>query len=224
MDYQALADLLYPDLAHDCAYYEALYPERDLPEGAMVTRFAPSPTGYLHLGGVYQVMCDERLAHRSGGVFMLRIEDTDSKRELADGVRVILDGIENGEISSEAEAGVNVLLRASFRPEFLNRLDEIVFFKPLTKDNISRIVDLLLNEITERLSEKRLKLEVTSAAKDYIAEAGYDPVYGARPLKRLIQSELETAVARFIIRSDPAPDSTVIVDYNGAELFAEGRE
>ena len=140
------------------------------------------------------------------------------------GSDLILDGIENGEISSEAEAGVNALLRASFRPEFLNRLDEIVFFKPLTKDNISRIVDLLLNEITERLSEKRLKLEVTSAAKDYIAEAGYDPVYGARPLKRLIQSELETAVARFIIRSDPAPDSTVIVDYNGAELFAEGRE
>ena len=140
------------------------------------------------------------------------------------GSDLILDGIENGEISSEAEAGVNALLRASFRPEFLNRLDEIVFFKPLTKDDISRIVDLLLNEITERLSEKRLKLEVTSAAKDYIAEAGYDPVYGARPLKRLIQSELETAVARFIIRSDPAPDSTVIVDYNGAELFAEGRE
>ena len=94
MDYQALAELLYPALEHDCAYYEALYPERELPAGAKVTRFAPSPTGYLHLGGVYQVMCDERLAHLSGGVFMLRIEDTDSKRELADGVRVILDGIE----------------------------------------------------------------------------------------------------------------------------------
>ena len=93
MNYQALAELLYPNVQHDCDYYEAKYPERNLPEGAKVLRFAPSPTGYLHLGGVYQVMCDERLAHLSGGVFMLRIEDTDSKRELADGIRVITDGI-----------------------------------------------------------------------------------------------------------------------------------
>ena len=93
MDYQTLAELLYPGLAHDCAYYEEKYPPRSLPEGARVTRFAPSPTGYLHLGGIYQVMCDERLAHLSDGAFMLRIEDTDSKRELTDGVKVILDGI-----------------------------------------------------------------------------------------------------------------------------------
>jgi len=93
MDYQALAELLYPHTEHDCDYYEALYPERDIPEGAKVTRFAPSPTGYLHLGGAYQVMCDQRLAALSKGVFMLRIEDTDSKRELTDGVRVITQGI-----------------------------------------------------------------------------------------------------------------------------------
>lgn len=107
MDYQALAELLYPNLQHDCDYYEKLYPERDLPEGARVTRFAPSPTGYLHLGGVYQVMCDERLAHRSNGVFMLRIEDTDSKRELADGIRVICDGVAKFGIKIDEGVGID---------------------------------------------------------------------------------------------------------------------
>ena len=125
----------------------------------------------------------------------------------------ILDGIqENGEISKEAIDNVNVLLKASFRPEFLNRLDEIVFYKPLQKENIGKIVDLMLEDLKYRLSGKNLSLEVTEAAKDYIIEKGYDPNYGARPLKRLIQSEVETLIAKEIIKKDIPAGSVLKVD------------
>ena len=125
----------------------------------------------------------------------------------------ILEGIqENGEISKEAIDSVNDLLKANFRPEFLNRLDEIVFYKPLQKENIGKIVDLMLEDLKYRLSGKNLKLEVSEAAKDYIIEKGYDPNYGARPLKRLIQSEVETLIAREIIKKDIAAGTTLKID------------
>ena len=125
----------------------------------------------------------------------------------------ILDGIqENGEISKEAIDSVNDLLKASFRPEFLNRLDEIVFYKPLQKENIGKIVDLMLKDLKYRLSGKNLSLEVSEEAKDYIIEKGYDPNYGARPLKRLIQSEVETLIAKEIIKKDIPAGSVLKVD------------
>ena len=131
----------------------------------------------------------------------------------------ILDGIqENGEISKEAIDSVNDLLKASFRPEFLNRLDEIVFYKPLQKENIGKIVDLMLKDLKYRLSGKNLSLEVSEAAKDYIIEKGYDPNYGARPLKRLIQSEVETLIAKEIIKKDIPAGSVLKVDETGGKL------
>lgn len=137
------------------------------------------------------------------------------------GSDIILDGIEdNGEISDEARNNVDMLLKRSFRPEFLNRLDEIVFYKPLTRENISGIVELLIKDIAKRLEDKRLKLVVTDAAKTYIADKGYDPIYGARPLKRFLQSSVETAVAKIIIAEDPEPDSTIEIDSDGNSLKA----
>ena len=131
----------------------------------------------------------------------------------------ILEGIkENGEISKEAIDSVNELLKANFRPEFLNRLDEIVFYKPLQKENIGKIVDLMLEDLRYRLSGKNLLLEVTETAKNYIIEKGYDPNYGARPLKRLIQSEVETLIAREIIKKDIAVGSTLKVDEVAGKL------
>jgi len=131
----------------------------------------------------------------------------------------ILDGItESGEISEEARDSVHALLKRSFRPEFLNRMDEIVFYKPLTKENIRGIVDLLLADLAGRLSDRRLSLTVTDAAKTHIADAGYDPVYGARPLKRYLQTHLETKIARKILKDDPEPDTVLTADFNGTEL------
>ncbi len=129
------------------------------------------------------------------------------------GSDLILDGIDaDGALSAQAKEGVTQLLRRSFRPEFLNRLDETVFFKPLTRDNIRNIVELLLADLRRRMEEKQLTLNVTDAAKDVIIETAYDPIYGARPLKRFIQSQLETLVARTIIRDDPAPETVMTVD------------
>ena len=133
------------------------------------------------------------------------------------GSDLILEGIgENGEISDEAREGVNQLLRRSFRPEFLNRLDEIVFYKPLTRENIRGIVDLLAADL-----QKQLTVTLTDAAKDYLIAKGYDPIYGARPLKRLLQTEVETLLARWIIAEDPAPDTHITVDYDGTKLTAK---
>ncbi len=129
----------------------------------------------------------------------------------------ILDGIEGGEISESARARVDALLKQSFRPEFLNRLDEIVYYKPLTKTEIAGVVDLMLAGLRARLADRQLTLHVTDAAKQAIVDGGYDPVYGARPLKRYIQQKVETLAARHIIRDDPAPGSTLTVDAeNGA--------
>jgi len=135
------------------------------------------------------------------------------------GSDIILEGISpNGEISKEARDAVSELLKRSFRPEFLNRLDEIVFYKPLTKENVMAIMDLLVADFAKRLAEKQLKVTLTDAAKRYLIDTGYDPMYGARPLKRLLQSKVETLVARYMIASDPAPDTTLTIDYDGNEM------
>ena len=135
------------------------------------------------------------------------------------GSEAILDGIDaSGNISDEARSTVTGLLRRNFRPEFLNRLDEIVFFRPLTRDNISHIVDLLLTGLNNRLAEKHLTMTVTDSAKAHIIESGYDPVYGARPLRRYLQSHVETLVARKIVEDDPAPETHFTLDFDGTEL------
>ena len=119
------------------------------------------------------------------------------------GSQYLLDGIgSDGEISEEARGAVTELLRSTFRPEFLNRLDEIVFYKPLTRENISAIIDLLIADLRARLAEKSLSLEITPAARELIADNGYDPVYGARPLKRYLQSKAETLLAKVILSRD----------------------
>ena len=141
------------------------------------------------------------------------------------GSPIILDGIgEDGEITDKAKAEVNDLLKRSFRPEFLNRLDEIVFYKPLKKEEIFRIVDLLLASLKERLAEKRIGLEVTESAKNYIAEQGYDPVYGARPLKRYLQHSVETMLAKKMIANEFGQGDTAIVDFDGDGLTIYARK
>ncbi len=126
------------------------------------------------------------------------------------GSSYLLDGIdENGEISEDAKDKVSQLLKQSFRPEFLNRLDEIVYYKPLTKDNITKIIDLLIKDLATRLEDKQLKLDITPLAKELIIENGYDPVYGARPLKRYLQSKVETLIAKTIIANDLQPGNTI---------------
>ena len=129
------------------------------------------------------------------------------------GSHYILDGInEDGSISDEARAQTDALLKRSFRPEFLNRLDEIVFFKPLTRDEISGIVELMLQSLRKRLEERQIGIEITDGAKEYIVQNGYDVNYGARPLKRFIQQKLETLAARIIISEDPSPGAVIRVD------------
>ena len=138
------------------------------------------------------------------------------------GSSALLDGIEpNGEISAAAKAEVSELLRRSFRPEFLNRLDEIVFYKPLTKDDIRKIVDLQIADLNRRLSDRQISCEVTEAAKDFIVENGYDPVYGARPLKRFIQKHVETLIGRRIIADDLTPNTVLVVDSDEGGLTVE---
>lgn len=135
------------------------------------------------------------------------------------GSNYILDGITpSGEIGEEARAQVSALLKQSFRPEFLNRLDEIVFYKPLTKENVEGIVDLLTADLERRLREQQLHVQITPAAKAYIIDTAYDPVYGARPLKRFLQSKVETMLAKKLIGGDVEPDSTLTVDFDGKEL------
>ena len=135
------------------------------------------------------------------------------------GSQYLLDGIEpNGEISQTARDQVEDLLKRSFRPEFLNRLDEIVFYKPLTRANIFHIIDLMLADLNRRLADKRLSVELTEAAKDHILEAAYDPMYGARPLRRYLQHTVENLVGRKIISGDVTPDATLVVDVQDGEL------
>ena len=137
------------------------------------------------------------------------------------GSDIILEGItDHGEISEEARGMVDQLLKRSFRPEFLNRLDEIIYYKPLTKENIYGIVDLLVKDLRKRMEARQLDLTLTDAAKDYMIDTAFDPQYGARPLKRFIQSNIETLVARKIIAEDPVPGTVITIDYDGTGLVA----
>ncbi|GAB4254215.1 MULTISPECIES: ATP-dependent Clp protease ATP-binding subunit [Deferrisoma] len=135
------------------------------------------------------------------------------------GSHYLLEGVtDQGEIKEEARAAVMRELRAHFRPEFLNRVDEIVLFKPLTLEEIERIVDLLTQDLVRRLQDRRIRFELTEAARKFIAQAGYDPVYGARPLKRYIQRQLETRIARALIAGDVRDGATITVDVEGDDL------
>jgi ATP-dependent Clp protease ATP-binding subunit ClpB len=135
------------------------------------------------------------------------------------GSDLILEGIDGrGEITDEAREGVSGLLRRAFRPEFLNRLDEIVFYKPLTRENIDGIVTLQLADLRRRLSQKQVGIELTDAARDHIVATAYDPLFGARPLKRYLQAKVETLVARKLIREDVAPGTVLRVDVAEGDL------
>ena len=212
-----------------------------------VSRLIGSPPGYVghEEGGQltekvrrkpYSVVLFDEIekAHEDVWNVLLQILDdgriTDSQGRTVDfkntvivmtsnlGSSYILEGIKDGRITEEARAQVNLLLKQSFRPEFLNRIDDIVFYKPLDKEEIFKITDLMLEDIRKRLKERRLDVKLTDRAKNYLAETGYDPQYGARPLKRLLSSKLETLLARKIIEGDPAPDTVFTVDYDGENL------
>ena len=137
------------------------------------------------------------------------------------GSSYLLEGIgPDGEITQEAKDRVQGLLKQQFRPEFLNRLDEIVFYKPLTKAEIRSIVELLVQDLGRRLKDKQLTISLTDAAKDFVVDGGYDPIYGARPLKRFLQSQVETMVAKLILRDDPLPGTHITVDCVDGHLTA----
>ena len=204
-----------------------------------VSRLIGAPPGYVGYdeGGQlteavrrapYSVVLFDEMEKAHPDVFniLLQILDdgrvTDSQGRLVDfkntviimtsnlGSDLILDGIgEDGEIREDTKDDVNLLLKKTFRPEFLNRLDEIIFFKPLTRDNIGGIVDLQVESIRARMKEKQLSLEITPLAKDLIIENGYDPVYGARPLKRYLQAKIETMIARTMLSGDLAAGDTI---------------
>ena len=135
------------------------------------------------------------------------------------GSEYILEGIDkDGNISSEAEEKVNSLLKQSFRPEFLNRLSEIILYKPLKKEQIEKILDLLIEDLSKRLEDKQIKISLTDSAKGYLIDNGYDSAYGARPLKRFVQKKLETLIARKILEQVIVPNSNVEIDFDGNEL------
>ena len=138
------------------------------------------------------------------------------------GSAYLLDGIdENGEISKESETMVMNDLRAHFRPEFLNRLDETIMFKPLTKQNVYAIIDFLLKDVNKRLEDKELSIELTDAAKNFVVEGGYEPMYGARPLKRYLQKHVETLAAKLILQGDIGSEDVILIDVEGDKLTAK---
>ena len=141
------------------------------------------------------------------------------------GSTYLLEGIdEKGEISSECENAVMNDLRAHFRPEFLNRLDEIILFKPLTKENIGHIVDLMVNDLSHRLADQELSLELTPEAKDYVVDHGYDPVYGARPLKRYLQKNVETLATKCILGGGVRAGDTIVLDVQNGQFITKIKE
>ncbi|MBO4750009.1 MAG: AAA family ATPase, partial [Lachnospiraceae bacterium] len=141
------------------------------------------------------------------------------------GAQYLLDGISpDGSIVPEAEKAVMEDLRAHFRPEFLNRLDETILFKPLTKQNISGIIDLLMKDVNARLAEKELTIELSDDAKQLIAEEAYDPIYGARPLKRYLQKNVETLAARLILSGEVDQEDVIRIEREGDELKAVVRK
>ena len=141
------------------------------------------------------------------------------------GSQYLLDGIDaNGNISSDAENAVMGDLRNHFRPEFLNRLDEIIMFKPLTKSNISSIIDLLIKDVNKRLADKELTIKLTDAARDFIVDNGFDPMYGARPLKRYVQKTVETLAAKLILAGNIDAQSVILIDVEDGKLTARAEK
>ena len=137
------------------------------------------------------------------------------------GSRHLLEGVKGDEIPESTREAVMADLRASFRPEFLNRIDETILFKPLTLEEITSIVDLLLADLNQRLAERRVTVKLDAKAKEWVAEKGYDPVFGARPLKRFLQRHLETRLARALIGGEVAEDSTVTFVVKNGELVTK---
>ncbi|MBR6120715.1 MAG: AAA family ATPase, partial [Oscillospiraceae bacterium] len=221
----------------------------EYPEKHTVSRLIGAPPGYVGYdeGGQlteavrrkpYSVVLFDEVEKAHPDVFniLLQVLDdgrvTDSQGRTVDfkntiiiltsnlGSPYILEGIdEKGEISETARSQVENLLKKTFRPEFLNRLDEIVFYKPLTKDNIFKIIDLQINQLNKRLLDKQLRCTLTEAAKSYIVDAAFDPAFGARPLRRYVQHTVETMIAKRILRGDVSPGSELIVDVAGGELL-----
>ena len=213
-----------------------------------VSRLIGAPPGYVGYeeGGQlteavrrkpYSVILFDEIEKAHPDVFniLLQILDdgrvTDSKGRTIDfkntiiiltsnlGSNYILDGInENGEISNNAKDDINKLLKQSFRPEFLNRLDEIVLYKPLKKEEISSILELIIKDLEKRLSDKHITLTLTNKAKDFLIEGGFDPIYGARPLKRFVQKKLETLIARELLTGNITDDSNVKIDVKSDNL------
>ena len=140
------------------------------------------------------------------------------------GSSYLLDGIdENGNISEASQKAVMEDLRAHFRPEFLNRLDEMIMFKPLTKENIYDIIDLLVADVNKRLEDKEISIALTEAAKSQVVEGGYDPTYGARPLKRYLQKNVETLAARLMLQGDIGAGETIVIDSENGRLTARSQ-
>ena len=216
-----------------------------------VSRLIGAPPGYVGYdeGGQltdavrrspYSVVLFDEVEKAHPDVFniMLQILDdgriTDSKGNVVDfkntilimtsniGSEFLLEGIDDdGNIKEEAEKQVTDMLKLHFRPEFLNRLDEIIMFKPLTKDNISGIVELLMKDLNSRVADREIKIELSDAAREYVIESGYDPVYGARPLKRFLQKNVETLVARAILGNKLAMGDTVLIDEEEGQLICK---
>lgn len=242
---KALAENLFDDESNMIRIDMSEYMEKH-----SVSRLVGAPPGYVGYeeGGQlteavrrkpYSVLLFDEIEKAHHDVFniLLQVLDdgriTDSQGRTVDfkntiiiltsniGSQYLLEGIDSqGHITKEAEEQVFYMLKTSFRPEFLNRLDEIVLYKPLSKLEIIKIIDLLINSVKKRLEQQQLLLIVTDDVKKFIADNGYDPVYGARPLKRFIQSRLETLVARKIIQGDIASDSTITVDVKDDKLIA----
>lgn len=141
------------------------------------------------------------------------------------GSAYLLDGIDaDGNISQESQDAVMDDLRAHFRPEFLNRLDEMIMFKPLTKDDIYSIIDLLTDDVNKRLADKEISIALTEAAKNLVVEGGYDPTYGARPLKRYLQKNVETLAAKLMLQGDIGAGETIVIDVESGKLAASTRK
>ena len=136
-----------------------------------------------------------------------------------------MEGIDEvGNVRPENEKMVMNELRAHFRPEFLNRLDETIMFKPLTKNDVGQIVDLLIKDVNKRLVEREVSIELTDVAKDFVVEGGYEPMYGARPLKRYLQKHVETLAARLILEGNVGRGCTIVIDVEDSELIGRVKE
>lgn len=138
------------------------------------------------------------------------------------GSEYILDGIDaNGDIKSETQETVKKLLKEYFRPEFLNRIDEVILYKPLSKDTVGKIVDLMLKDVRKRLSEQQLDFKLTPDAKQAIIDQGYNPSFGARPMRRFIQQNIETLLAKKILKGDLSQGDIMVVDYDGQHFYIQ---